>query len=49
MASAPSSRKHGALDGVYIPTVLNILSILMYLRFGLITGRIGLLGILGLS
>lgn len=37
----------GAVSGVYIPVVLNVLSILMFLRFGSILGQIGLLGILG--
>ena len=39
--------KLGAVSGVYIPVCLNILSILMFLRFGLILGQVGLLGILG--
>jgi solute carrier family 12 (potassium/chloride transporters), member 9 len=39
--------KLGVLDGVYIPVVLNIISILMFLRFGSILGQIGLLGMLG--
>ncbi|KAJ4302183.1 hypothetical protein N0V88_002319 [Collariella sp. IMI 366227] len=40
--------KLGVVSGVYIPVCLNILSILMFLRFGLILGQVGLLGILGL-
>lgn len=42
-------KKHklGVVSGVYIPVCLNILSILMFLRFGSILGQIGLLGILG--
>ncbi|KAK4203727.1 amino acid permease-domain-containing protein [Triangularia verruculosa] len=40
--------KLGVVSGVYIPVCLNILSILMFLRFGLILGQIGLLGMLGL-
>lgn len=40
--------KLGVLSGVYIPVCLNILSILMFLRFGLILGEIGLIGMLGL-
>lgn len=39
--------KMGLMSGVYIPVFLNILSILMFLRFGLILGQIGLVGILG--
>ncbi|KAK3359719.1 amino acid permease-domain-containing protein [Lasiosphaeria hispida] len=40
--------KLGLVSGVFIPVCLNILSILMFLRFGLILGEIGLLGFLGL-
>ncbi|KAF4120813.1 solute carrier family 12 (potassium/chloride transporters), member 9 [Geosmithia morbida] len=40
--------KLGTLTGVYIPVCLSILSILMFLRFGFILGRVGFLGILGL-
>src|SRR3569833_390845 len=39
--------KLGVVSGVYIPVCLNIISILMFLRFGVILGRIGLVGILG--
>ncbi len=39
--------KLGVVSGVYVPVCLNILSILMFLRFGLILGEVGLLGILG--
>ncbi|PSR90799.1 solute carrier family 12 member 3 [Coniella lustricola] len=44
-------RKHnklGLVSGVYIPVCLNIFSILLFLRFGLILGQIGLVGMLGL-
>lgn len=41
--------KLGVVSGVYIPVCLSILSILMFLRFGLILGQIGLLGMLGKS
>jgi solute carrier family 12 (potassium/chloride transporters), member 9 len=39
--------KLGTVTGVYIPICLNIMSILMFLRFGHIVGRIGLVGIIG--
>jgi solute carrier family 12 (potassium/chloride transporters), member 9 len=39
--------KLGVVSGVYIPVCLNIVSILMFLRFGLILGQVGLLGFLG--
>jgi solute carrier family 12 (potassium/chloride transporters), member 9 len=41
--------KLGVVSGVFIPVYLNILSILMFLRFGPILGQVGLLGILGTS
>jgi solute carrier family 12 (potassium/chloride transporters), member 9 len=43
----PQKTKLGVVNGVFIPVVLNIISILMFLRFGSILGRIGLLGMLG--
>jgi len=52
--SAKPDREHiakknklGIVSGVYIPVCLNIVSILMFLRFGRILGRLGLLGMLG--
>ncbi|KAI6362555.1 hypothetical protein MCOR25_006190 [Pyricularia grisea] len=42
------SGKLGVANGVYIPVCLNIVSILMFLRFGSILGHIGVLGMLGL-
>ncbi|KAF4459556.1 hypothetical protein FALBO_13683 [Fusarium albosuccineum] len=42
------SNKLGTVSGVYIPVFLNIMSILMFLRFGIIIGHIGFMGILGL-
>lgn len=45
---AAKKNKLGVVPGVYIPVCLNILSILMFLRFGLILGQVGFLGILGM-
>lgn len=41
--------KLGTFSGVFVPTTLNILSILMFLRFGFILGQSGVLGMLGTS
>ncbi|KAK4104873.1 hypothetical protein N658DRAFT_513661 [Parathielavia hyrcaniae] len=46
--SLTKRNKLGTVSGVYIPVCLNIISILMFLRFGMILGQVGLLGILGL-
>ncbi|KAL4944882.1 hypothetical protein BDV06DRAFT_186027 [Aspergillus oleicola] len=46
--SSNSSDKFTTFSGVFVPTSLNVLSILMFLRFGFILGQAGLLGMLGL-
>lgn len=43
------SSKLGMVSGVYIPVCLNIMSILMFLRFGLILGQVGFVGIIGMT
>ena len=42
------SAKLGTFNGVFVPTTLNVLSILMFIRFGMILGQSGLLGMLGM-
>ncbi|KAK2591061.1 hypothetical protein QQS21_011257 [Conoideocrella luteorostrata] len=49
MEAARKSSKLGLVSGVYIPVCLNIMSILMFLRFGLILGQVGFLGILAIA
>lgn len=39
--------KLGMFSGVFVPTSLNVLSILMFLRFGFILGQGGVVGIMG--
>lgn len=38
--------KLGTFEGVFLPTTLNVLSILMFLRFGFIIGQMGIMGAL---
>lgn len=44
----PNKDKLGTYDGVFVPTALNVLSILMFLRFGFLLGQLGILCALGL-
>ncbi|KAF3214440.1 hypothetical protein TWF679_004814 [Orbilia oligospora] len=46
--SKPKSNKLGTFNGVFVPTTLNVLSILMFLRFGFILGQSGVLGMMGM-
>jgi potassium/chloride transporter 9 len=39
--------KLGTFAGVFVPTTLNVLSILMFLRFGFILGQTGVVGMMG--
>jgi potassium/chloride transporter 9 len=40
------TKKLGMISGVFVPTSLNVLSILMFIRFGFILGQSGLVGML---
>ncbi|KAF2644139.1 hypothetical protein P280DRAFT_537891 [Massarina eburnea CBS 473.64] len=40
--------KLGTFAGVFVPTTLNVLSILMFLRFGFILGQTGVVGMMGM-
>lgn len=42
--NAASKNKLGTFEGVFLPTSLNVLLILMFLRFGFIIGQMGILG-----
>ncbi|CAD6600594.1 CEI_1a_G0004080.mRNA.1.CDS.1 [Saccharomyces cerevisiae] len=44
----PNKDKLGTYDGVFVPTALNVLSILMFLRFGFILGQLGIICTIGL-
>ena len=44
LKDSKKSGKLGTFDGVFLPTALNVLSILMFLRFGFIVGQMGILG-----
>src|ERR1700709_700560 len=46
--SGPAGAKLGTFAGVFVPTTLNVLSILMFLRFGFILGQSGILGMMGM-
>ncbi len=44
--SEPPSSGLGTFGGVYTPSILTILGVIMYLRFGWVVGNVGLLGTL---
>jgi solute carrier family 12 (potassium/chloride transporters), member 9 len=46
VGTASGSGKLGTFTGVFVPTSLNVLSILMFLRFGMIMGQSGVLGMM---
>ena len=41
-------KRFGAFSGVFTPSILTILGVIMYLRLGWVTGQAGLLGALGI-
>ena len=43
-ANAPKLKKFGTIPGVFIPTLLTILGVIMYLRTGAVVGNAGLFG-----
>lgn len=46
LSSSPEVKKLGTFGGVYTPSILTILGVIMYLRFGWVVGNVGLLGTL---
>lgn len=45
---AGGAEKLGTFSGVFVPTTLNVLSVLMFLRFGFILGQSGVIGMMGM-
>lgn len=45
---AGGAEKLGTFSGVFVPTTLNVLSVLMFLRFGFILGQSGVVGMMGM-
>lgn len=45
---AVGAEKLGTFSGVFVPTTLNVLSVLMFLRFGFILGQSGVVGMMGM-
>lgn len=45
-ADASNARRLGTFGGVYTPSILTILGVIMYLRFGWVVGHVGLAGAL---
>lgn len=43
-----AGEKLGTFSGVFVPTTLNVLSVLMFLRFGFILGQSGVVGMMGM-
>ncbi|MEZ4335659.1 MAG: hypothetical protein R3B82_03440 [Sandaracinaceae bacterium] len=48
MASPSQSARFGAFEGVFTPTLLTILGVIMYLREGWVVGHVGLAGAWGI-
>jgi potassium/chloride transporter 9 len=46
--SSDGDSKLSTFSGVFVPTSLNVLSILMFLRFGFILGQCGVVGMIGI-
>ena len=46
--SVPKAKGLGTFEGVFTPSILTILGVIMYLRFGWVVGNVGLLGTLAI-
>ncbi|MEX1177238.1 MAG: amino acid permease [Nitriliruptor sp.] len=47
-ADGDEARRYGTLEGVFVPTLLTILGVILFLRTGWVVGNAGLLGSLGI-
>ena len=43
MEQVEESKRLGTLEGVFTPTILTILGVIMYLRLGWVVGNVGLI------
>ena len=46
--SSPEGYRFGTFDGVFLPSVLTILGVVMFMRLAPLVGSMGILGILGI-
>jgi solute carrier family 12 (sodium/potassium/chloride transporter), member 2 len=47
-AGGPDTRRYGTIEGVFVPTLLTILGVILFLRTGWVVGNAGLLGSIGI-
>lgn len=47
-ADGQNARRYGTIEGVFVPTLLTILGVILFLRTGWVVGNAGLLGAIGI-